>query len=212
MIKILKKIYIIWQKYVPFSIKRFINRTILNLYNRNIYIDCTNFFQLWDIINKKVLIWEKTFIGRWWYFFASNNLIKIWKYCSIAWNCYMITYNHPTEYITWHINRWQHIINLNQEVKRGDIIIWDDVWLWQNVIILAGVKIGNGAIIWAWAVVTKDIPPYAIAWWNPAKVIKYRFNENQIKYIEKLQWWNWDKKQIRQNQNLFNTKVSELKI
>lgn len=209
--EILIYIYTFIQSLVPFFIKRFINRLLLNIYNKNIYVSHTNFFQLWDIINKKIQIGEKTFIGRWWKFFARDNLIKIGKYCAIAWNVFMITYNHPTEYITWHINRPRKIIELNHDIKKWDIIIWNDVWIGQNVIILPGVKIWNGAVVWAWAVVTKDIPSYAIVGWNPAKIIKYRFSEKWIQYVEWLKWWDWNKEKIQKNEKLFNVKVDEIK-
>ena len=87
------------------------------------------------------------------------------------------------------------------------IIIWNDVRIWQNVIILPDVTIGNWAIVWAGAVVTKDIPKYAVVWWNPARIIKYRFNKEGIQYVEWLQRWNWNKEKIKKNEKLFNIKI-----
>ena len=190
---------------IPFSIKRFISWIFLKFYNPNTTISLSNSFLLLDILNKKVKIWKWTFIGRSWYFFAGNNIIKIWKYCSIAGNVFMITYNHPTEYIT--MSSIGGVIKQNQEFKKWDIVIWNDVRIWQNVTILPGINIGNGAIIWAGSVVTKNIPPYAIAWWNPCKVLKYRFSEKWIEYVESLQRWNWDEEKIKQNEKLFNIKI-----
>jgi carbonic anhydrase/acetyltransferase-like protein (isoleucine patch superfamily) len=69
--------------------------------------------------------------------------------------------------------------------------------------IRGGVNIGNGAIIGAGAVVTKDIPPYGIAVGVPAKVIKYRFDEDTIKYLEELRWWDWDEETLKKNSDLF---------
>lgn len=182
----------------------------MKFYNKKIYVSHINFFQLWDIINKKIQIGEKTFIGRWWKFLARDNLIKIGKYCAIAWIVFMITYNHSTEYITWHINRPRKIIDLNHDIKKWDIIIWNDVWIWENAIILPNVKIWNGAVVWAWAVVTKDITACAIVGWNPAEIIKYRFSEKWIKYVEWLKRWDWDKEKIQKNEKLFNVKVDEI--
>lgn len=69
---------------------------------------------------------------------------------------------------------------------------------------MGGVKIGNGALIGANSVVAKDIPPYAIAVGNPARVIKYRFDEETIKKLLAVKWWNWDAKKIADNLPLMN--------
>lgn len=74
----------------------------------------------------------------------------------------------------------------NEAISKGDIVVKDDVWFGVGSIILSGVTIGQGAVIAAGSVVTKDVPPYAIVGGNPAKVIKYRFSESIIKKLEKL--------------------------
>ncbi len=79
--------------------------------------------------------------------------------------------------------------------------IGSDVWVGCNAIILPGVEIGNGAIIAAGSVVTKSIPPYAIVGGNPAKFIKWRFTEEQIKKLEELKWYEWSKDKILKNKN-----------
>jgi acetyltransferase-like isoleucine patch superfamily enzyme len=79
-----------------------------------------------------------------------------------------------------------------KEVTEKDCTIGNDVWIGVDCIILRGVKIGNGAIIGANSVVTKDIPEFAISVGNPARVIKYRFNKKKIKVIKKSNWWNYD--------------------
>ena len=68
--------------------------------------------------------------------------------------------------------------------------IGNDVWIGANAIIQSGVTIGDGAIIGSGAVVTKDVPPYAIVVGVPAKILKYRFNKEQIKELLQLKWWN----------------------
>ena len=70
--------------------------------------------------------------------------------------------------------------------------IGNDVWLGANVVVMQGVKIGNGAVVGANAVVTKDIPPYAVAVGIPAKIIKYRFDDEKINQIQQSCWWNYD--------------------
>ncbi len=75
----------------------------------------------------------------------------------------------------------------------------NNVWIGQNVTILPGVKIGDGAIIGANAVVASDIPSYSVAVGNPCRVIKKRFDEDTIKTLKTIQWWNWSEKQIFDN-------------
>ena len=74
-------------------------------------------------------------------------------------------------------------------LSKGDITIENDVWIGARVTILSGIKIGNGAVVAAGAVVTKDVPPYAIVGGVPAKIIKYRFDEQTIKELQATKWW-----------------------
>lgn len=92
------------------------------------------------------------------------------------------------------------------------VVIGHDVWIGRGVMIMGGVKIGNGAIIGANAVVAKNIPPYAIAVGNPARVIKYRFDEATIKKLLAVKWWNWDAKKIADNFLLMNNVEKFLKL
>ena len=64
------------------------------------------------------------------------------------------------------------------------------------------VTIGDWAVVWAWAIVTKDVPPYAIVWWNPARIIKYRFDEKTVEKLQQSEWRNRDVKKIKENYNL----------
>lgn len=82
---------------------------------------------------------------------------------------------------------------------KGDTVVGNDVWIGQNVTVLPGVHIGDGAIIAANSVVAKDIPPYCIAAGNPCNVIRRRFDEELIQYLLGLQWWNWDADKIFRN-------------
>jgi len=82
---------------------------------------------------------------------------------------------------------------------KGDIIIENDVWIGATATIMSGVKISNGAVVGAGSVVTKDVPPYAIVAGNPAKVVKYRFTEEQIEKLLSIAWWDWEEQKIRDN-------------
>jgi virginiamycin A acetyltransferase len=82
---------------------------------------------------------------------------------------------------------------------KGDTIIHNDVWIGFNSLIMPGVKIGNGAIIASGSVVSKDVPDYAIVAGNPAKLIRYRFDEPTIQKLLEISWWNWDYEKITRN-------------
>jgi acetyltransferase-like isoleucine patch superfamily enzyme len=90
-----------------------------------------------------------------------------------------------------------------ESASKGYVIIGNDVWIGANSTILSGVKIGDGAIIGAGAVVTNDVPPYAIVAGNPAKIIRFRFSEEQISKLLKIAWWNWDEDKIKANIDYF---------
>ncbi len=79
----------------------------------------------------------------------------------------------------------------------ADTNIGSDVWIGHSAIVLTGVSIGNGAVVGAGAVVTKDVPPYAIVAGNPARIIKYRFSEELIVRLEKTKWWSLDDEIIK---------------
>ncbi|WP_198526397.1 CatB-related O-acetyltransferase [Halarcobacter anaerophilus] len=81
--------------------------------------------------------------------------------------------------------------------KGKKVEIGNDVWLGHNVVVMGNVTIGDGAVIGSSAVVTKDIPPFAIAVGNPARVIKYRFDEKTIEALKNIAWWDWDYEQIK---------------
>lgn len=83
--------------------------------------------------------------------------------------------------------------------NKGDIVIGNDVWIGYEAVILAGVTIGDGAIIGARAVVTKDVPPYTIVGGVPARVIRRRFAPQTAERLASLQWWNWPEEKLRRH-------------
>ena len=97
----------------------------------------------------------------------------------------------------------------NKMKRKGQIIIQNECWIGNGATIMGGVTIHNGAIIAAASVVTKDVPPYAIVGGNPARVIKYRFDEQQIQDLQRIAWWNWRQDKIKNNAESFHRDVSE---
>lgn len=106
------------------------------------------------------------------------------------------TYPFPLFYKEWNLDRKDVVQSWD---NKGDIIIGNDVWIGYEAIILAGVTIGDGAIIGARAVVTKDVLPYTIVAGVPAKPIKKRFDDKTISKLLDIQWWNWSDEKIAQN-------------
>ena len=132
--------------------------------------------------------------------------VKIGKFCSIAPNVYIAPGNHTYSYLTTHPmlydKFWQKKLNIHTyhhiQEQRKETIIGNDVWIGVNATILEGIKVGNGAIIGANAVVTKDVEDYAIVAGNPAKRIKYRFEKEEIQKLKELDSW-WDKNIAKMN-------------
>lgn len=125
--------------------------------------------------------------------------IQVGRYSSIARDTKMIIdLNHDYKRvcqgrISGVVYQRPHLIRRKGQV----IIIMNDCWIGNGVIMLGGIKIGNGAVVAAGAVVTKDVPPYAIVVGNPAKVIGYRFESEQIAALNKIRWWNWTAEKVR---------------
>jgi acetyltransferase-like isoleucine patch superfamily enzyme len=96
-----------------------------------------------------------------------------------------------------------HVSGNVDSASKGSIIIGNDVWVGAGAIILSGVNIGDGAIVAAGAIVTKDVPPFSIVGGNPAKVIRLRFSEDQIAKLLSIGWWNWSEDKIKANVDSF---------
>lgn len=93
-----------------------------------------------------------------------------------------------------------HPFRGNPRIKpaRRQIVIGSDVWIGLRAIIMGGIHIGNGAIVAAGTVVTKDVPPFAVVGGNPARILKYRFSEDVCHKLDCIKWWNWPEEQIKQ--------------
>ncbi len=113
---------------------------------------------------------------------GGNNIVKIGHFCSVAENvAFILCADHPTNIMsTFPFKVMCLQSQANEAISKGDIVIDDDVWIGYGATILSGVHIGQGAVVAAGAVVSGDVPPYAIVGGVPAKVIKYRFSDEII--------------------------------
>ncbi|WP_339112888.1 CatB-related O-acetyltransferase [Thioclava sp. GXIMD2076] len=129
---------------------------------------------------------------------------SVGRYCSISFNVKLMRGDHPLHHISTHLFTYRkyyekHLLRDFQSAPatvparevRGPVKVGNDVWIGQDVLIRNGITIGDGAVVAAGSVVVKDVPPYAIVGGNPAKVIRYRFDEDLIEILSKLKWWEY---------------------
>ena len=137
---------------------------------------------------------------------------KFGNYCSVAEGVTIFRANHPLTKFTTHPIFYNPIFGYvtSDKLQRPKITIGHDVWLGYNSIILPTVKnIGNGAVVGAGSVVSKDIEPYSIVAGNPAKHIRFRFNPETISELEKSKWFDFEKKELIMNENYLNDIICE---
>lgn len=151
----------------------------------------------------------------------NRDRLIIGKFCSIACGAKFLfnsanhtlsslsTYPFPLFFEEWGLEKRNVAASWD---NKGDIVIGNDVWIGYEAVIMAGVTIGDGAIIGARAVVTKDVPPYTVAGGIPAKPIKKRYPEETIAALSELKWWDWPENRIAQNLHAIQAgKLNELK-
>lgn len=151
----------------------------------------------------------------------NRDRLIIGKFCSIACGAKFLfnsanhtlsslsTYPFPLFFEEWGLEKRNVAASWD---NKGDIVIGNDVWIGYEAVIMAGVTIGDGAIIGARAVVTKDVPPYMVAGGIPAKPIKKRYPEETIAALSELKWWDWPEERIAQNLHAIQAgKLNELR-
>ena len=157
---------------------------------------------------------------------GSGQKLKIGKFCSLAGGCKFLmkgaqhTLNSFTTYpLFWNLVSRPEVKSFFDAIpdkkyfnkEYGDTVIGNDVWIGYEAVIMPGVKIGDGAVIGTRAVVTKDIEPYTIVGGNPAKVIRKRFDDETIRKLLEIQWWNWEVEKIMDNyQNIMDCDLEKL--
>lgn len=182
--------------------------------NKNIIIGDYTYY---DDIDGNIYNFEKNVIYH--YDFLGDKLI-IGKFCQIA-SCVRFLMNgifHMIDSIsTFPFSIFSNYISQNFSKKihypnKGDTVIGNDVWIGYNATFMPGVHVGDGAIIGANANITKNVPPYSIVGGNPAKLIRYRFNENETRDLLEIKWWDWDIEKILENVDvIMSSNVNKLR-
>lgn len=181
------------------------------------HIDMHSTFEGSNVINKGTIV-IKSNIGFASYIGSNSRVLNanIGRYCCIGRNLDIVYAQHPLyDCLSMHpvfYSTYNYLFSFVKEdryslfkyvEKDRSVIIDNDVWIGDNVTILGGIHIGNGVAIAANSVVTKDVPPYAIVGGNPAKVIKYRFSDENIKKLVELRWWDKEFSVLTEVANLF---------
>ena len=158
-----------------------------------------------DFVNDPVLFEKNNVL---YHYPINHDHLVIGRFCSIACGAKFLfnsanhrmsslsTYPFPLFFEEWGLDMKKVADSWD---NKGDIIIGNDVWIGYEAVILAGVTIGDGAVIGSRALVTKDVAPYTIVGGIPAKPIRKRFSEGTIKTLLELKWWDWPKERIARN-------------
>lgn len=151
---------------------------------------------------RKSEIGQLSSIGR----FSKVTHAKIGKYCAVSWDVTINALSHPIDHPS--ISAFPYVPSVGgftekriQNYKK--VKINNDVWIGANSVIMPGVTIGNGAIIGASAVVTKDVPDYSVVVGIPAQIINYRFDQETINKLLEIRWWDFEKEKLKNNIKLF---------
>ncbi len=151
--------------------------------------------------------------------FIGDKLI-IGKFCMIASDVKFIMnganhLNHAISTFPFAIfgDDWSNAMEGKEYPNKGDTIIGNDVWIGYGTTIMPGISIGDGAIIATKSVITKDVEPYSIVGGNPAKEIRKRYSEEEIKELLEIKWWNWSIEKITENvQYLTGNEIEKIKV
>ena len=137
------------------------------------------------------------------YWTNENAKLEVGNFCSIASNVNIyLGGNHRTDWVTTypfghiHNNIFNNFNGQGHPTTKGDVIIGNDVWIGSNVVIMSGVTIGNGVVIANNSHVVKNVESYGLVGGNPAKLIKYRFTQEQIEKLLEIKWWYLDDEKI----------------
>jgi len=134
----------------------------------------------------------------------------IGKYCAIGSDVKILTAEHVLNMPNLQVRLQQRIGGNPVATSKGDVVIGNNVWIGDSAIILSGVHVGDGAVIGAGTIVTKNVEPFSIVAGSPARKIRMRFNDNIIRQLLDIQWWNWTEEKMRRNLTFFNMDLTSL--
>lgn len=152
-------------------------------------------------------------MGRYSYMGKNNSVCNtsIGSFCSIASYCAIGGGDHPIDSVSTSPVFFKgrnifgkHFSQIHKELNK-EVVIGNDVWIGENVFVNSGIKIDDGAIIGAHSVVTHDVPPYAIVAGTPARILKYRFEQDEIARLLEIKWWYWTDKNLRECADKFKS-------
>jgi acetyltransferase-like isoleucine patch superfamily enzyme len=134
--------------------------------------------------------------------FQRQLTLKIGRFCSLApGTTVVLGGEHRTDWVTSYSFTllFAEAADIPCGLKlKGDVVIGNDVWIGQDAMIMSGVRIGDGAVIGARSVVRTDVPPYAVAAGNPARVTGFRFDKETIRQLIDIAWWDWPIEKIKE--------------
>ncbi len=203
-------LWLIKKSYLAVKNKNF-NASLFSFSLKSVFEDNVILYGFTSVNNSK--------IGRYTYLNSAKvSNATIGRFCSIGYQVIIGGGTHPANMGSTHPVFYSTMkqagvcfVKNNKHMEYKETVIGNDVWIGQRCILLDGVIVGDGAIIAAGSVVTKNVEPYAIVGGVPAKFIKYRLAEDIIKELVKIQWWDWDEQIIKKFHNeIFQLNLNKL--
>lgn len=145
--------------------------------------------------------------------FTNKYSLYIGSYCSIGPNVtFVLESDHELSNLSTYPFKVKILGEYSEAISKGNIVLDDDVWIGCGAVILSGVHIGQGAVVAAGSVVTKDVPPYAVVAGNPAHIIKQRFKDDIIKELLKIDYSKVDAESVKENIGFFYRNVENMSL
>jgi acetyltransferase-like isoleucine patch superfamily enzyme len=159
-----------------------------------------------DILGDRYIIGDHTYGDPRVISWEGKASLTIGKYCSISRNVIIfLEGDHRTDWVSTFPFPilWEEAKGIpGHPTTKGNVVIGNDVWIGFGTTILSGITIGDGAAVGASSVVNRDVPPYAIVAGNPARIVRYRFDEETIQKLLQIRWWDWPDEKVKGNIHL----------